>query len=237
MEQENIIWNEMSNVSFHNSPTSIEPSQMDTYPSLYEELKDKCNPQRYMSPYDKLKVDIANGLYHKLLETNEYDNVTIRYIREEAVQQLGIIISTKKLYKQLLKYCNPDKFMKPYHFDIVQVANTYYPLVEEYKNDICKLEELRDTIYKNELLKQYYENKKKEIKDINELKKKGVVFFIIASITLFPCPFLLSDVGTSLETSLETPIKFAISLIPVSLYITSIRYIYLSVKEEEKLSK
>lgn len=156
MKDENIIWREMDTVSFLNEQKEqvvIEPCKMEYYVSLYAELKDKCNPKKYMSPCNKEKVDIANELYQELISLGKEGS--LHPIMDKAVQKLGITISTRRLYEKLLKYCYPNSFMDSYDFDTIQIANYYYSLVEEYRNDICELERLEEAIYKNDLLKNH----------------------------------------------------------------------------------
>lgn len=173
MEDENIIWQEINSVSFQNKPKeqiALEPCKMDYYISLYVELIEKCNPKNFMLPYDKEKIDMANEFYQQLLNTPEENEINIRQMRNKAIERLGITISTKRLYEKLINYCNPAKFMDPYDFNAVQIANHYYPLIEEYRNDIWKLEKLNDEIFQNELLQTYY---KKIDKRKREMDRKA----------------------------------------------------------------
>ena len=178
MEDENIIWSDMSGQpssanpiqGMNMMPRPIEPCQMKAYKSLYEELKDKCNPQKFMSPYNKEKVDMANRLYKRLLDTSESSTTALKEIRGQAMQQLGIQISTKELYQKLLKHCNPENFMDPYDFEAVQKANEYYALVEEYRNDISELERLEGEVMWDVALRGFYQKKE----DVERKKRERI---------------------------------------------------------------
>ena len=203
MEDENIVWKEIGAASFSNEQKEqavVEPCKMEYYPSLYAELKVKCNPERYMSPYNKEKVDIANKFYQELLDLPEGTN--LRPIRNKVAQRLGITFSTKRQYEQLLKYCNPKRFMNPYDFEKVQLANHYYSLAEEYRNDIHKLEELRDEIsqinvFKDKSFDEEMEDYLKKERNPNTIEADemdwgtSVAFFVIGLIYLFFMYFVL----------------------------------------------
>lgn len=188
MEEDNIIWKEMSTTSAPKGNIVIEAYKMKFYPSLYLELKEKCNPSKYMSPYDKEKVEIANQLYNELLHTNRNDIATTRSIREKAIQKLGITISTKMLYEKLLNDCNPKKFMDPYDFDTIQIANHFYSQTKEFRNDFRQLEKLEDEIQNNEALKKYYNRRIKitEKEHLTEILILYIISIIIVLILIYP---------------------------------------------------
>lgn len=169
------------------------PLEDKIYGTLYEELIDKCNPVNFMYPYDKDKVDAANLIYKKLLESKPkhkcYSNHEIRGIKDLAIRELGISISDS-LYRKLINYCDPKRFMNPYDFEAVQVANEFYSLVEKSKDDIVELEELQHKILQNEVIKSYrekeYDNVKKNVEassnddnDIYAWVLLGIVIIII----------------------------------------------------------
>ena len=173
--EENINWEEISKVMREGKKSSEAGSGADSskiqhskiYDSLYEELLDKCNPKNFMEPYDKKKVDAANLIYKALLESKPsygcYSNQEIRNIKDQAVRELGISISNS-LYRKLINYCDPKRFMEPYDFEAVQVANEFYSLVEKSKDDIVELEELQHKILRNEVIKSYREKEHDNVK-------------------------------------------------------------------------
>ena len=173
--EENINWEDISKVMREGKKSSEAGSGADSskiqhskiYDSLYEELLDKCNPKNFMEPYDKKKVDAANLIYKALLESKPsygcYSNQEIRNIKDQAVRELGISISNS-LYRKLINYCDPKRFMEPYDFEAVQVANEFYSLVEKSKDDIVELEELQHKILRNEVIKSYREKEHDNVK-------------------------------------------------------------------------
>lgn len=51
------------------NPTPIEPHK--TYSSLFEELCDKCYPERFMEPYDAKLVSAATKIYKDILQSKD----------------------------------------------------------------------------------------------------------------------------------------------------------------------
>ena len=201
-EEENIRWEEISKVMREGKISSEAGNGSDSskiqhskiYDSLYEELLDKCNPKKFMEPYDKKKVDAANLIYKALLESKPsygcYSNQEIRNIKDQAVRELGISISNS-LYRKLINYCDPKRFMEPYDFEAVQVANEFYALVEKNKDDIVELEGLRHEILQNEVLKSY-RKEESEKKENEETMRDLTILFIVVAI-LFLIALALSN--------------------------------------------
>lgn len=172
-EEENIIWQDV-----RKEQRKLPPSEDKVYDSLYEELKEKCSPSNYMSPYDREKVDIANALYGELMNIGMYETEKLTNLRRGATAKLNISFSTAKLYRELKDYCNPSSYMNPYDAEAVKQANNYYALIEEKKDSIEDLEILKWEIYHDEYLNKYQENKKNTKDEIDES------IFNVVSITL-----------------------------------------------------
>lgn len=111
---------------------------------LLNELLDKCNPQNFMTPYNYEKVKIANELYPRLLKCEGNDNEELVEIRKEAINKLGIVLSTSSIFEELCKICNPQQFLNPYNPTKVAKANELYSHVLQNKMDIEALEKIRD---------------------------------------------------------------------------------------------
>ncbi|MDB9150119.1 hypothetical protein [Parabacteroides distasonis] len=185
-EEENIRWEDISRVMREGknpsgAQKSVEPSRTPPskiYESLYEELLDKCNPLRFMEPYDKEKVDVAIVIYGDLSNVDKEDEECIRAIRDRAMRELGISISTDMLYKKLIDYCNPQNFFNEssYQADLLQVANHFYALIKANRNDIHELEKLSSQVLGNRELSLFYarqkEEEEKERVRVEEEKKK-----------------------------------------------------------------
>lgn len=102
------------------------------------------------------------------------------------MQKLGITFSTKQLYCQLLAYCDPNMFMDDYDYEKVNISNYYYALVEENKNNIEKLEQLKEEIYNNQLIKDVHDKIKEEHKnqEILEIDKGYTILIVILFIII-----------------------------------------------------
>lgn len=138
---EEIIFEEITK-----SDRSIAPSNTSQYPSyipgvyyyIFDELYDKCDPKKYMNPYDYEKVKIANNLFRKIMENRDNEDELIK-IREEAVNQLGITLSTERLFKELSETLNPRNFCDD--SDNLALANEFYNQVLSNADNLKFLEE------------------------------------------------------------------------------------------------
>ncbi len=113
------------------------------YPSLYDELIDKCNPTLFMRPYYPQKVYIANEIYSKLLKNR--GNTDVLYsLRLRAMADLGIKLSTEHLYYELLSVCNPENFVnESYNKSYLELANKMYQAVLRNADDRIALEKIK----------------------------------------------------------------------------------------------
>lgn len=118
------------------------------YNSLYQELILKCNPARFLNPYDPKKASIANELFSQIRDCKS-DEGSLRRLRQRAVDELGISISTEKLYKELLSKCNPQLFTGVnYNKELFDIANQIYQNVLANADDFKALEETKRSAYK-----------------------------------------------------------------------------------------
>ncbi len=186
VEEDNIQWEEISKVMSRgkeaSEPTAkVKPSRPSpvpkTYPSLYEELLDKCDPKNFMEPYDQAKVEKAIRVYGDLQKADKKDTNRLREIRDRAMRDLGITVSTDRLYKELIGYCDSRNFRKDGDFptEVLLVANQFYAQVLANKHDIHALEKLASQMYADKTLSLYYEEKKareeKRKKEAEEWKR------------------------------------------------------------------
>lgn len=121
------------------------PIEEREYFSLYDELEEKCHPDRYLKPFNQKRFDLANELYAELQRRGRRDDNSLIDIREKAIADLGIHISTRRLYEYLLEYCDPKIYtsMQPYDKDRVQEAGRLFAKIQAAKDDIHELEEVR----------------------------------------------------------------------------------------------
>lgn len=214
---------------FHN----ITPSKSEEkhYESLYEELLEKCNPNNFMQPYDKEKVDTANTIFAELRSNPYATDYELKEVRLKAVQKLGIHISTQRILDYLMKYCDPQRYTDrdPYDAELVNQANALYSQILDNKDDIFELEKIeilaRPLIDSENERKRQIERKQEEIERQKKLKeeekKKASTKFLrdlylgllcpIILILLICATFIICDntqTGTSAaENSFSAPIS------------------------------
>lgn len=161
---DNIIWETMSSLT-------ITP-----YKTLYEELLDKCNPQKFMQPYDKHKVDVAIDITDQLkqnqsrwhdIKDNELTG-EFRQILTQAINELGIFVTAQRLFDILrtpfVKYISHNDTI------IAHNANAILGLLNDRKNDILQLDELSHSALYKEYLTQIH--KIEEEKAIEQDRKE-----------------------------------------------------------------
>ncbi len=150
-EDENIMFDEMPDMFGRMFIGNTNPSKSEsvvshkTYNSLYEELCDKCFPERFMQPYDAQKVSIATKLYSDVLQSmNDQDKQN--ELRQRAYKELGVKFDGTHLYNYLMDYLNPRVYLNPFTPDKLEIANRYYPSIEENKADYIALESIRSDV-------------------------------------------------------------------------------------------
>ena len=141
------------------------------YTSLYEELKDKCNPKNFMEPFELESFKAANDIYAHLLDLSKNNENEIISLRNRAIKQLGISISsTKKKFEELKSFFNPEIFLnrKPYNKEKIDEAGELYNMVLKNADDIITLEDIEQNAqkffqeeesyyYKNHTIEEYLE--------------------------------------------------------------------------------
>ena len=115
---------------------------------LYK-LRKKCNPENFMKPYQKEKIDKANEIYAILMKTNPNDNNAINQLEIRIEKELSISRIDCEELQILRKRCNPQNFMSPYMPEKVALANEIYSQLmkkdltfEEYEALKMKSEQL-----------------------------------------------------------------------------------------------
>lgn len=150
-EDENIMFDEMPDMFGRMFIGNTNPSKSEsvvshkTYNSLYDELCDKCFPERFMQPYDANKVSIATKLYEIILQSKS-DQDKQKELRLRAYKELGVKFDGTHLYNYLMDYLNPRVYLKPFTPDKLEIANRYYPSIEENKADYIALESIRSDV-------------------------------------------------------------------------------------------
>ena len=147
------------------------------YPNLYNELKSKCNPAMFMHPYDREKIDIANDIFHKLCMFSPHfvKHEELIPLRNKAIHELGIKISTIKLYTKLEKACNPQNFTgKNYDAQKLKCANDLYARIIENADNIDILEDIEMEAQEYIKIQHLKETEKeRSIKEVEEFYHNG----------------------------------------------------------------
>lgn len=107
-------------------PTNVLVSKEYRNETYYQRLKRLCNPENFMVDYDKDKVDIANNLYSKILNTKSDDKATIIELLKEAEENLHINFLDEVELTRLIDKLNPKNYMNPYDAEKVSLANELY---------------------------------------------------------------------------------------------------------------
>lgn len=108
------------------------------------------NPQLFLKPYDEVKVTIANDIYEKIISTPVEDKYTLKELRKEATNKLGVVFIDNEKKKDLLAASNPKKFMKPYNAEKIRIANQLFSKLQNECIDVDDFEIIEQEI-KNKL--------------------------------------------------------------------------------------
>lgn len=185
MEEDNIIFEDVTSKNgnrmkwdFPNAkPLHPQPIK-GMYYSLYDELRQKCNPNNFMHPYNHELVKLSNALYSQI-ETEKENEKALKKIRKRAVEELGIIVSTERLYYRLKQNIDPSKYVG--HREWVDIANDLYNQVLCNGDNIEELERIESSKQYKELKEEYgkFQMEKQKEEDRNNLKALGLLFAII----------------------------------------------------------
>ena len=115
---------------------------LNCYTTLFEELKEKCNPANFMSPYDAEKVEMSNNIFSRL-DSNATNIQELIQLRNLAINKLGLSFSAKEIFEKLAEAYNPQKFVgENYDADKLHVANHIYSMIQSSQNNIIELEKI-----------------------------------------------------------------------------------------------
>ena len=112
----------------------------DSYSSLYEELLSKCDFGNFRDNPEKAKI--ANDIYAKVKFAGGDSLNRLKEIRNEAIDVLGIKISTEKKYNSLMEYFNPIQYKEPYDKDLIDSAIDFEERTKKNADDIRQLEQI-----------------------------------------------------------------------------------------------
>lgn len=173
------------------------PKDDKIYGSLKEELLEKCHPGNFMKPFVKERFDCANSIYRELLENTDEKDPRLIELRNLAMEQLDIQISTKKIYDYLLQYCNPEIYLDPYNGECVEMASVYYDRIQKNANNIIELEKIENDaqplikIREEQIKAEQVEREKEEqikvqekIKALEEDERETTILVIFAVVAV-----------------------------------------------------
>lgn len=172
-QEENIQFDNMPNFGEMFSEKATDWDNEKEYDTLYDELSDKCRPDRFIGDSSDNKTFLlANQLYAELKSKQGCSDNELIEFRDRAMALLGISISTKKLYEWLERYLNPKLYtvMEPYDAERVAQAGEYYIRMRECKDDIHALEKIRSDA-SSFIAKKVAEETSKYEKQLEEEKK------------------------------------------------------------------
>jgi len=110
----------------------------------YQRLVRLCNPKIFIDNYDKEKVEKANLIYKRLLETNPDDNEALKEIQMQASSELGINFIEEAELEDLKERVNPKRFLSPYNAEKVSLANELYAVLSKDNLSYGELMEVKE---------------------------------------------------------------------------------------------
>lgn len=112
--------------------------------TLHQRLVRLCNPKNFIDNYDKEKVEKANILYKRLLETTPDNNDDLIGIQMQASSELGIDFIDKAEMEDLKEMVNPKRFLNPYNAEKVSLANELYAVLTKDNLTYGELMEVKE---------------------------------------------------------------------------------------------
>lgn len=119
---------------------------LDKTQGLWYVLERKCNPQKYMSPYNKEMVDKANSIYAELQKTDKSDEISLKEIRRRIESELQISFIDKDEIESLKYIANPSNYMQPYNAEKVALANELYAKLQDETIHIDELDSIKEQV-------------------------------------------------------------------------------------------
>ena len=97
-QEENIQFDNMPNFRSMFTTKADNWDDDKVYDSLYDELCDKCHPNHFLDgdAFDQNRFNKANLLYSEILQHNESTEDDLILLRDRAIDELGVTISTKQ---------------------------------------------------------------------------------------------------------------------------------------------
>ena len=136
--------------------------------SMYNRLQRLCHPKNFVDNYDKEKVDAANVLYTKLLNTNRDDINAVVGLVVMAEKELNTNFLDEYQFDRLKNILNPKNYMEPYDASSIALSNELYSQLMQPDLNYTKYVQI---ISKSEPLLQIMEEREKKQKKQEEQYK------------------------------------------------------------------
>ena len=129
-------------------PLTIKESKVNKKKSetLHQRLVRLCNPKNFIDNYDKEKVEKANIIYKRLLETTPDNNDDLIEIQMQASSELGINFIDNAELEDLKEKVNPKRFLNPYNAEKVSLANELYAVLAKDNLTYGELVEVKEKL-------------------------------------------------------------------------------------------
>lgn len=153
-EQDNIKFDQVTSLNWGSSGVKEERNIEKEYDSLYDELLDKCNPSEFKGTQ---KFYIANEIFSKLSNNGGISDDELLILRDKAIDELNVHISTTKKFNYLCQILDPDNYikLKPYNKDLVANAGRIYDSIIQNKDDIRELERIEGEESTKSIIEEY----------------------------------------------------------------------------------
>ena len=129
--------------------------------SMYNRLQRLCHPKNFVDNYDKDKVDAANVIYTKLLNTNRDDINAVVGLVVMAEKELNTNFLDEYQFERLKNILNPKNYMEPYDASSIALSNELYSQLMQPDLNYTKYVQI---ISKSEPLLQIMEEREKKAK-------------------------------------------------------------------------
>ena len=158
--------------------------------SMYNRLQRLCHPKNFVDNYDKEKVDAANVLYTKLLNTNRDDINAVVGLVVMAEKELNTNFLDEYQFERLKNILNPKNYMEPYDASSIALSNELYSQLMQpdlnytkYVQIISKSEPLLQIMEEREKTQKKQEEQYKIIEEKNG-QIEGIVCLIMMLIVI-----------------------------------------------------
>lgn len=164
--------------------------------SMYNRLQRLCHPKNFVDNYDKEKVDAANVLYTKLLNTNRDDINAVVGLVVMAEKELNTNLLDEYQFDRLKNILNPKNYMEPYDASSIALSNELYSQLMQPDLNYTKYVQI---ISKSEPLLQIMEEREKKQKEQEKqdkiLEEKDEKIGVVVSVIILLIVIILGILG------------------------------------------